>query len=94
MIRYWATIDCGPQIISYDILNNSNEYSHLYTEDEKSLLSVDWNENRRRKPYCITRLLVMYANPVVNKLKYHNAQRYFYYTPRYHWNEDLTPAKA
>jgi hypothetical protein len=29
------------QLYRYDILNNSNEYSHLYTEDEKSLLSVD-----------------------------------------------------
>jgi hypothetical protein len=26
-----------PNYIAYDILNNSNEYSHLYTEDEKSL---------------------------------------------------------
>jgi 1-acyl-sn-glycerol-3-phosphate acyltransferase len=66
--RLWPT-----NYIAYDILNNSNEYSHLYTEDEKSLferrleMRID-----AENPIALQGLLVMYANPVVNKLKYHN----------------------
>ena len=59
--------------IAYDILNNSKEYSHLYSEEEKSLferrleMRID-----AENPIALQGLLVMYANPVVNKLKYHN----------------------
>jgi hypothetical protein len=49
-------------------------YSHLYTESEKSLferrlemrISLD-------NPIALEGFLAMYANPVVNKLKYTNA---------------------
>ncbi|MFQ3173192.1 MAG: 1-acyl-sn-glycerol-3-phosphate acyltransferase [Flavobacterium sp.] len=66
--RLWPT-----NYIAYDILNNSNGYAHLYTEDEKSLferrleMRID-----AENPIALQGLLVMYANPVVNKLKYHN----------------------
>jgi len=51
----------------------SATYSHLYTEDEKSLferrleMRID-----AENPIALQGLLMMYANPVVNKLKYHN----------------------
>jgi 1-acyl-sn-glycerol-3-phosphate acyltransferase len=66
--KLWPT-----NYIAYDILNNSNRYSHLYTEDEKSLferrleMRID-----AENPIALQGLLVMYANPVVNKLKYHD----------------------
>jgi 1-acyl-sn-glycerol-3-phosphate acyltransferase len=66
--KLWPT-----NYIAYDILNNSNGYSHLYTEDEKSLferrleMRID-----AENPIALQGLLVMYANPVVNQLKYHN----------------------
>jgi 1-acyl-sn-glycerol-3-phosphate acyltransferase len=66
--KLWPT-----NYIAYDILNNSNGYAHLYTEDEKSLferrleMRID-----AENPIALQGLLVMYANPVVNKLKYHN----------------------
>jgi 1-acyl-sn-glycerol-3-phosphate acyltransferase len=66
--RLWPT-----NFIAYDILNNSKEYSHLYSEEEKSLferrleMRID-----AENPIALQGLLVMYANPVVNKLKYHN----------------------
>lgn len=66
--KLWPT-----NYIAYDILNNSNTYSHLYTEDEKSLferrleMRID-----AENPIALQGLLAMYANPVVNKLKYHN----------------------
>jgi 1-acyl-sn-glycerol-3-phosphate acyltransferase len=57
--------------IAYDIVNKTNAYSHLYTENEKSLferrleMRID-GEN----PVAKQGFLAMYANPVVNKLKY------------------------
>jgi 1-acyl-sn-glycerol-3-phosphate acyltransferase len=66
--KLWPT-----NYIAYDILNNSKGYSHLYTEDEKSLferrleMRID-----AENPIALQGLLAMYANPVVNKLKYHN----------------------
>jgi 1-acyl-sn-glycerol-3-phosphate acyltransferase len=66
--KLWPT-----NYIAYDILNKTYEYSHLYTEDEKSLferrleMRID-AENR----IALHGLLSMYANPVVNQLKYHN----------------------
>jgi 1-acyl-sn-glycerol-3-phosphate acyltransferase len=66
--KLWPT-----NYIAYDIVNNSNGYSHLYSEEEKSLferrleMRID-----AENPIALQGLLVMYANPVVNKLKYHN----------------------
>jgi len=60
--------------IAYDILNNAKTYSHLYTENEKSLferrleMRIDQNN-----PVALQSFLAMYANPVVNKMKYTNA---------------------
>ncbi len=60
--------------IAYDIVNESNMHSHLYSDNEKSLferrleMRID-HEN----PIALQSFLAMYANPVVNKLKYENA---------------------
>jgi 1-acyl-sn-glycerol-3-phosphate acyltransferase len=67
--KLWPT-----NFIAYDILHKTNMYSHLYTESEKSLferrlemrISLD-------NPIALEGFLAMYANPVVNKLKYSNA---------------------
>lgn len=67
--RVWPT-----NYIAFDILNKTNTYSHLYTENEKSLferrleMRIDHNN-----PIALQGFLNMYANPVVNKLKYKNA---------------------
>lgn len=67
--RLWST-----NYIAYDIVNQTNTYSHLYSENEKALferrleMRIDHNN-----PLVLQRFLAMYANPVVNKLKYENA---------------------
>lgn len=67
--KLWPT-----NFIAYDIVNKSNAFSHLYTESEKSLF-----ERRLEmrigtdNQVAIDGFLAMYANPVVNKLKYTNA---------------------
>jgi 1-acyl-sn-glycerol-3-phosphate acyltransferase len=67
--KLWPT-----NYIAYDILNQTNIYSHLYTENEKSLferrleMRIDHNN-----PLELQSFLAMYANPVVNKLKFENA---------------------
>lgn len=64
----WTT-----NFIAYDILNCSHRFSHLYTENEKMLferrleLRID-----HEHPVAKQGFLDMYANPVVNKLKYVN----------------------
>jgi hypothetical protein len=67
--KLWPT-----NYIAYDLLNKSNNYSHLYTEDEKSLferrLEMKIDENNQQ---MLESFLAMYANPVVNKSKYKNA---------------------
>ncbi|TDO83641.1 acyltransferase-like protein [Flavobacterium chryseum] len=57
--------------IAYDILNETDKFSHLYKENEKSLFERRL-EMRIGSENPVTRLgfLSMYANPVVNKLKY------------------------
>ena len=66
--KLWPT-----NYIAYDIVNKTNSYSHLYTENEKSLferrleMRIDHDN-----PVALDSFLAMYANPVVNKLKYHN----------------------
>lgn len=67
--KLWPT-----NFIAHDLLHNSNQYSHLYTEEEKSLferrleMKIDANN-----PKMVESFLAMYANPVTNKMKYHNA---------------------
>lgn len=62
----WTT-----NFIAYDILNGTHRFSHLYTENEKMLferrleLRID-----HEHPVAKQGFLDMYANPVVNKLKY------------------------
>ncbi|WP_310381707.1 1-acyl-sn-glycerol-3-phosphate acyltransferase [Flavobacterium sp.] len=59
--------------IAYDIVNNTDAHAHLYTENEKSLfqrrleMRID-----QENPIALDGFLAMYANPVVNKSKYHN----------------------
>ncbi len=67
--RLWPT-----NFIAYDILHKTNNHSHLYTENEKSLferrleLKID-NTNQ----VMVDSFLAMYSNPVSNKLNYHDA---------------------
>ena len=67
--KLWPT-----NFIAYDIVLKSSTYSHLYTESEKSLF-----ERRLEmrigldNPIALEGFLAMYANPVVNKLKYNHA---------------------
>ena len=59
--------------IAYDILNKSTTYSHKYTENEKSVFERRLEMRIDHKdPLALQSFLSMYANPVVNKLKYHN----------------------
>lgn len=66
--KLWPT-----NFIAYDIVNKTDSYSHLYTENEKSLferrleMRIDHDN-----PVALDSFLAMYANPVVNKLKYHD----------------------
>ena len=66
--KLWPT-----NFIAYDIVNKTNRFSHLYTENEKSLferrleMRIDHDN-----PVALDGFLAMYANPVVNKLKYHD----------------------
>jgi len=64
--QLWPT-----NFIAYDILNETDKFSHLYKENEKSLFERRL-EMRIGSDNPVTRLgfLSMYANPVVNKLKY------------------------
>ncbi|MFZ4678881.1 MAG: 1-acyl-sn-glycerol-3-phosphate acyltransferase [Flavobacterium sp.] len=67
--KLWPT-----NYIAYDLLNKSTTYSHFYTENEKSLferrLEMRIDENN---PQMVDSFLAMYANPVVNKSKYLDA---------------------
>jgi 1-acyl-sn-glycerol-3-phosphate acyltransferase len=66
--KLWPT-----NFIAFDIVNKTNRYAHLYTESEKSLferrleMRIDHDN-----PVALESFLAMYANPVVNKLKYHD----------------------
>jgi 1-acyl-sn-glycerol-3-phosphate acyltransferase len=67
--KLWPT-----NYIAYDLLYNTDKYAHQYTENEKSLferrLEIRIDENN---PVALQGFLAMYANPVVNKLKYADA---------------------
>ena len=68
--KLWST-----NFIAYDILHKTNAFSKEYSNDEKSLferrleLKID-----AKNPQMVDSFLAMYANPVVNKLKYLNAK--------------------
>ena len=68
--KLWPT-----NFIANDLVNNTNRYSHLYTENEKSLferrleMRIDHDN-----PVALEGFLAMYSNPVVNKLKYHDVE--------------------
>ena len=67
--KLWPT-----NYIAYDILNQTNTYSDLYTENEKSLFERRLEMRIDHcNPLALQSFLAMYANPVVNKLKYQNA---------------------
>lgn len=67
--KLWPT-----NYIAYDLLNKTNTYSNFYTENEKLLferrLEMRIDENNSQ---MVESFLAMYANPVVNKSKYLNA---------------------
>ena len=67
--KLWPT-----NFIAYDILNQTNTYSDRYTATEKSLferrLEMRIDENNA---VALQGFLAMYANPVVNKIKYEDA---------------------
>lgn len=64
--KLWPT-----NYIAYDILNETKDFEHLYTENQK-LLFQRRLEMRIDKdnPVAVNGFLSMYANPVVNCLKY------------------------
>lgn len=67
--KLWPT-----NYIAYDVLNNTTTFSDLYTEKEKQLferrleLRINSDNDTLKEGF-----LAMYANPVVNKLKYSDA---------------------
>ncbi|HBI01173.1 MAG TPA: 1-acyl-sn-glycerol-3-phosphate acyltransferase [Flavobacterium sp.] len=67
--KLWPT-----NFIAHDLMYNSTQYNHLYTDEEKSLferrleIKID-----STNPKMVESFLAMYANPVTNKMKYHNA---------------------
>lgn len=67
--KLWPT-----NYIAYDLLNNTNTFASRYTEEEKALferrLEIRIDEDN---PVALQGFLAMYANPVVNKMKYENA---------------------
>ncbi|RZJ68712.1 MAG: 1-acyl-sn-glycerol-3-phosphate acyltransferase [Flavobacterium sp.] len=67
--KLWPT-----NYIAYDLLYKTNKYSDRYTEKEKELferrLEIRIDEDN---PVLFEGFLAMYANPVVNKLKYADA---------------------
>lgn len=67
--KLWPT-----NFIAYDILNSTNRFADKYTEQEKSLferrleMRIDAQNQQMKESF-----LAMYANPVVNKLKYYDS---------------------
>lgn len=64
--KLWPT-----NFIAYDVLHETNKFSDRYTEQEKSLflrrleMRIDGKNDQMKDSF-----LAMYANPVVNKMKY------------------------
>jgi 1-acyl-sn-glycerol-3-phosphate acyltransferase len=67
--KLWPT-----NYIAFDILNKTNSHSHLYSESEKSLFErrLDMRIDNSN-PIELQSFLAMYANPVVNKMKFSDA---------------------
>jgi 1-acyl-sn-glycerol-3-phosphate acyltransferase len=67
--KLWPT-----NYIAYDLLFKTDQFKAFYTESEKSLferrLEMRIDETN---PQMVEGFLAMYANPVVNKMKYENA---------------------
>jgi len=67
--KLWPT-----NYVAYDILHKTNQFANFYTENEKQLferrLEIKIDQSN---PVALEGFLNMYANPVVNKLKYQNA---------------------
>lgn len=67
--RLWPT-----NYIAYDLLYKTDKFQHKYNEAEKALfarrlgMKIDGDDSQVFESF-----LAMYANPVVNKLKYENA---------------------
>lgn len=65
---------CPTNYIAYDILNKTDKFNTFYNENEKLLferrLEMRIDENN---PIALEGFLNMYANPVVNQMKYKNA---------------------
>ena len=68
--KLWPT-----NYIAYDILKNTQKYTTYYSLEEKQLfqrrfeMRIDTENNTLREGF-----LAMYANPVVNKMKYQNVK--------------------
>ncbi len=68
--KLWPT-----NYIAYDVLNDTEKFKEYYTVEEKQLflrrfeMRIDTDNVTLKEGF-----LAMYANPVVNKMKYHNAK--------------------
>lgn len=65
--QLWPT-----NFIAYDIVNQTDKFAHLYKENEKMLFErrLEMRIGSTENPVARKGFLAMYANPVVNKLKY------------------------
>jgi 1-acyl-sn-glycerol-3-phosphate acyltransferase len=67
--KLWPT-----NFIAFDVLNNTDKFSDHYSDSEKSLflrrleMKIDGKNDQIKESF-----LAMYANPVVNKMKYNDA---------------------
>jgi len=66
--RLWPT-----NYIAYDIVHNTNKFADKYTENEKQvfLKRLGLRVDKENEP-LLQGFLAMYANPVINKMKYEN----------------------
>lgn len=68
--KLWPT-----NFIAYDLINNTNQFSNQYTEKEKQLFERRLEMRLGSEVNALKdSFLAMYANPVVNKLKYQNVE--------------------
>jgi len=68
--KLWPT-----NFIAYDLIHNTNQFSDQYTEKEKQLFERRLEMRLGSEVNALKEsFLAMYANPVVNKLKYQNVE--------------------
>lgn len=68
--KLWPT-----NYIAYDLINNTDQFSNQYTEKEKQLFERRLEMRLGSEVNTLKdSFLAMYANPVVNKLKYQNVE--------------------